>query len=51
MTTHVCAYLFKNSLKVVLKLLETPSLDAETKAKIKAELEAMLRMLDTFGSK
>lgn len=49
--TRVDAYLFKNSLKVILKLLEAPTLDDAAKARIKAEIESMLQVLDRFGTK
>lgn len=49
--TRVDAYLFKNSLKVVLKLLEAPTLDDAAKARIKAEIASMLQVLERISSK
>ena len=49
--TSVDAYLFKNSLKLILKLIEAPTLDDAAKARIKAEIESMLQVLDRFGTK
>lgn len=49
--TRVDAYLFKNSLKMILKLLESPSLDEAAKAKIKTEITVMLQVLDRFSMK
>lgn len=46
--TRVDAYLFKNSLKVILKLIEAPTLDDTTKALIKAEIDSMTKVLDHF---
>ena len=49
---HIDAYLFKNSIRVILKLLETPdALTKESKARIEAELQSMLRFLDRYDKK
>lgn len=49
--TRVDAYLFKNSLKVILKLIEAPTLDDTAKARIKAEINSMTKVLDHFALK
>lgn len=49
--TRVDAYLFKNSLKVILKLLDAPAMDDSAKTRIKAEIASMLRVLERFSSK
>lgn len=49
--TRIDAYLFKNSLKVILKLLEAPTLDIDSRTKIKAEINSMLQVLDRFALK
>lgn len=49
--TRVDAYLFKNSLKVILKLIEAPTLDDTAKARIKAEIDSMIHVLDHFALK
>lgn len=49
--TRVDGYLFKNSLKMILKLLESPSLDEEAKSKIKDEITIMLQVIDRFSTK
>jgi hypothetical protein len=49
--TRVDAYLFKNSLKMILKLLDAPTLDDATKARIKAEIDVMIQVLDRSSLK
>ena len=49
--TRIDAYLFKNSLKVILKLLEAPTLGIDSRTKIKAEIDSMLQVLDRFALK
>lgn len=49
--TRVDAYLFKNSLKMILKLLEASTLDDATKARIKVEIDAMIQVLDRSALK
>lgn len=49
--TRVDAYLFKNSLKMILKLLESPSLDEAAKTKIKDEIIILLQVIDRFSTK
>ena len=49
--TRIDAYLFKNSLKVVLKLVEAPELDDAARARIKAEIDSMIQAIDRFGQK
>lgn len=49
--TRVDTFLFKNSLKVILKLVEAPVLDDTGKARLKAEIDAMIKVLDRFTLK
>lgn len=49
--TRIDAYLFKNSLKVILKLIEAPALDDAARARIKAEISSMIQEIDRFGTK
>lgn len=49
--TRIDAYLFKNSLKVILKLIEAPTLDDAARARIKAEIDSMIQVVDRFGLK
>lgn len=48
---HIDAYLFKNSLRLIQMLIDSPTMSDEDKARIKAEIQSMLSVLNKYDKK